>query len=43
MISELAKQIPCQVLEARFWFPIGTVEAWQAAQSLELSQWIPNG
>jgi NDP-sugar pyrophosphorylase family protein len=43
MISELAKQIPCQVLEASFWFPIGTVEAWQAAQSLELSQWIPNG
>ncbi len=43
MIGELAQRIPCQILEARFWFPIGTVEAWQAAQSLELSQWVPNG
>jgi bifunctional UDP-N-acetylglucosamine pyrophosphorylase/glucosamine-1-phosphate N-acetyltransferase len=35
-VSELAKQQAVQVIEARFWLPIGTVEVWQAAQTMDL-------
>ncbi|GBD37108.1 hypothetical protein HRbin36_02238 [bacterium HR36] len=41
MVNLLAQQQPCTVIQAHFWFPIGTLEAWQAAQELELSKWIP--
>jgi NDP-sugar pyrophosphorylase family protein len=36
-VSELAKQQTVQVIEANFWLPIGTVEVWQAAQTMDLS------
>jgi bifunctional UDP-N-acetylglucosamine pyrophosphorylase/glucosamine-1-phosphate N-acetyltransferase len=36
-VSELAKEQPVQVIEASFWLPIGTLEVWQAAQSMDLS------
>jgi bifunctional UDP-N-acetylglucosamine pyrophosphorylase/glucosamine-1-phosphate N-acetyltransferase len=35
-VSEMAKQQPVQVIEASFWLPIGTVEVWQAAQTMDL-------
>ncbi|MCS6851804.1 MAG: nucleotidyltransferase family protein [Gemmataceae bacterium] len=35
-VSELARHGPFHVVEARFWYPISTVEAWQRAQDLEL-------
>ena len=36
-VSALAKQDPFYVVEATFWLPIGTVEAWQGAQSADCS------
>ena len=36
-VSALAKSGPFHVVEAKFWLPIGTVEAWQAAQKADLS------
>ena len=36
-VSQLAANEPFQVVEAGFWFPIGTVEAWNAAQTADLS------
>lgn len=35
-VAELAKQQAVQVIEASFWLPIGTVEVWQAAQTMDL-------
>jgi bifunctional UDP-N-acetylglucosamine pyrophosphorylase/glucosamine-1-phosphate N-acetyltransferase len=35
-VSELAKRQSVQVIEATFWLPIGTVEVWQAAQTMDL-------
>jgi NDP-sugar pyrophosphorylase family protein len=35
-VSALAAQQPFHVIRANFWLPIGTVEAWQDAQQLEL-------
>jgi NDP-sugar pyrophosphorylase family protein len=35
-ISALAASEPVQVVEAHFWLPIGTIEVWQAAQSMDL-------
>jgi NDP-sugar pyrophosphorylase family protein len=35
-VHELAKQQAVQVVEASFWLPIGTVEVWQAAQTMDL-------
>jgi bifunctional UDP-N-acetylglucosamine pyrophosphorylase/glucosamine-1-phosphate N-acetyltransferase len=35
-VSALARSRPVRVVQARFWLPIGTVEAWQAAQGLDL-------
>jgi bifunctional UDP-N-acetylglucosamine pyrophosphorylase/glucosamine-1-phosphate N-acetyltransferase len=36
-VSALARRRRVDAVEARFWLPIGTVEAWQAAQSLDLA------
>jgi bifunctional UDP-N-acetylglucosamine pyrophosphorylase/glucosamine-1-phosphate N-acetyltransferase len=36
-VSELAKRQTVQVVEASFWLPIGTVEVWQAAQTMDLT------
>lgn len=36
-VSAVAARQPFHVVPARFWLPIGTVEAWQAAQSAKLS------
>jgi bifunctional UDP-N-acetylglucosamine pyrophosphorylase/glucosamine-1-phosphate N-acetyltransferase len=35
-LTALAARRPVQVVPAEFWFPIGTVEAWQAAERLDL-------
>ena len=35
-VSELAKRQTVQVVEATFWLPIGTVEVWEAAQTMDL-------
>ncbi len=35
-VSTLARQQPFHVVRARFWCPIGTEEAWQQAQQLDL-------
>jgi NDP-sugar pyrophosphorylase family protein len=35
-VTALAGRRPVQVVEARFWLPIGTVEVWQKAQDLDL-------
>jgi NDP-sugar pyrophosphorylase family protein len=35
-VDELAKRQAVQVVEASFWLPIGTVEVWQAAQTMDL-------
>src|SRR5579875_3093284 len=36
-VDELAEKQAVQVIEASFWLPIGTVEVWQAAQTMDLS------
>jgi bifunctional UDP-N-acetylglucosamine pyrophosphorylase/glucosamine-1-phosphate N-acetyltransferase len=36
-VSQLATRRPVQVVEAKFWLPIGTVEVWQKAQEMDLS------
>lgn len=36
-VTQLAARGPFQVVEARYWLPIGTVEAWEAAQSADVS------
>jgi bifunctional UDP-N-acetylglucosamine pyrophosphorylase/glucosamine-1-phosphate N-acetyltransferase len=35
-VSELARRGPVQVVHAKYWFPIGTVEVWQQAQKEKL-------
>lgn len=35
-VNDLAKQQTVQVVEATFWLPIGNVEVWQAAQTMDL-------
>jgi NDP-sugar pyrophosphorylase family protein len=35
-VNALAGRMPVQVIRARFWLPIGTVEAWQQAQTADL-------
>ena len=37
-VSTLAARRPVQVVEARFWLPIGTEEAWQQAQTQPLER-----
>jgi dTDP-glucose pyrophosphorylase len=36
-VSALAQKEPVSVVPATFWLPIGTVEAWQAAQGMDLA------
>jgi len=36
-VSILAQQQPVHVVRARFWLPIGTVEAWRAAEQVDLA------
>jgi bifunctional UDP-N-acetylglucosamine pyrophosphorylase/glucosamine-1-phosphate N-acetyltransferase len=36
-VTALAQKGTVQVVQTRFWLPIGTVETWQAAQALDLS------
>jgi bifunctional UDP-N-acetylglucosamine pyrophosphorylase/glucosamine-1-phosphate N-acetyltransferase len=36
-VAQLAATHPFQVVEASYWLPIGTVEAWQAAQTADVS------
>jgi bifunctional UDP-N-acetylglucosamine pyrophosphorylase/glucosamine-1-phosphate N-acetyltransferase len=42
-VSQLAARAPFHVVRASFWFPIGTEEAWQRAEQLDLSRVIPQG
>jgi UDP-N-acetylglucosamine diphosphorylase / glucose-1-phosphate thymidylyltransferase / UDP-N-acetylgalactosamine diphosphorylase / glucosamine-1-phosphate N-acetyltransferase / galactosamine-1-phosphate N-acetyltransferase len=37
-VSALAARQPVQVVQAGFWLPIGTVEAWQEAQNRDLEK-----
>ena len=37
-VDKLAKAGPFHIVEAEFWLPIGTVEAWQAAEKADLSK-----
>jgi len=41
-VSQLASRAPFHVVRASFWFPIGTEEAWNRAQELDLSRVIPD-
>jgi NDP-sugar pyrophosphorylase family protein len=36
-VAQLAARHPFRVVEAGYWLPIGTVEAWQAAQAADVS------
>ena len=36
-VAQLAARRPFRVVEAKYWLPIGTVEAWQAAQTADVS------
>ena len=36
-VTAMARRRTVSVIETKFWLPIGTVEAWQAAQSLDLA------
>jgi dTDP-glucose pyrophosphorylase len=35
-VTALAARRPVSVVEAKFWLPIGTVEAWEEAQNMDL-------
>jgi NDP-sugar pyrophosphorylase family protein len=35
-VSRLAERGPVQVIEAKFWLPIGTEEVWRAAEAMDL-------
>jgi NDP-sugar pyrophosphorylase family protein len=37
-VSALAKRQPVQVVEAKFWLPIGTIEVWRQAQDMALEE-----
>jgi bifunctional UDP-N-acetylglucosamine pyrophosphorylase/glucosamine-1-phosphate N-acetyltransferase len=37
-VTQLAAQRPFHVVHSTFWFPIGTEEAWNAAQKMELKE-----
>jgi bifunctional UDP-N-acetylglucosamine pyrophosphorylase/glucosamine-1-phosphate N-acetyltransferase len=39
-VSALARQGTVEAVRCAFWFPIGNVEAWQAAQTAELARWL---
>ncbi len=40
-VDKLAKRAPFHVVEATFWLPIGTVAAWEAAQTADLTMAAP--
>jgi bifunctional UDP-N-acetylglucosamine pyrophosphorylase/glucosamine-1-phosphate N-acetyltransferase len=42
-VSALAARRPVQVVEARFWLPIGTIEVWQKAQGMDLDAVLSRG
>jgi bifunctional UDP-N-acetylglucosamine pyrophosphorylase/glucosamine-1-phosphate N-acetyltransferase len=42
-VSALAARRAVQVVQARFWLPIGTVEAWQQAQQMDLEKELDGG
>jgi bifunctional UDP-N-acetylglucosamine pyrophosphorylase/glucosamine-1-phosphate N-acetyltransferase len=42
-VTALAQKGRVEVVEAKFWLPIGTVEAWQAAQALDLEAVLSAG
>ncbi|MCS7166092.1 MAG: nucleotidyltransferase family protein [Gemmatales bacterium] len=42
MVTKLARRQECRVVQARFWYPISTVEAWQEAQTLDLNSYATN-
>jgi bifunctional UDP-N-acetylglucosamine pyrophosphorylase/glucosamine-1-phosphate N-acetyltransferase len=42
-VSQLAARQPFHVVQARFWFPIGTEAAWQAAQAQDLDAVLTAG
>ena len=37
-VAQLAAKAPFHVVEAKFWLPIGTAEAWEAAQEADLGR-----
>jgi NDP-sugar pyrophosphorylase family protein len=39
-VTTLAQQQPVHVVRANFWLPIGTVEAWQAAEQKDLERYL---
>jgi bifunctional UDP-N-acetylglucosamine pyrophosphorylase/glucosamine-1-phosphate N-acetyltransferase len=39
-VSALAAKRPVSVIQAGFWLPIGTVEIWQQAQSMDLERFL---
>ncbi len=42
-VTALARQGTVQAVRAKFWLPIGTVEAWQAAQEMDLEAVLTRG
>ena len=39
-VSDLAARQPVTVVQASFWLPIGTVEVWQQAQTMNLQEYL---
>jgi NDP-sugar pyrophosphorylase family protein len=39
-VSALAARQPVTVVQASFWLPIGTIEAWQQAQTMNLQEYL---
>jgi NDP-sugar pyrophosphorylase family protein len=39
-LTQLAQEQPVKVVEANFWLPLGTVEAWQNAQTVALEPYL---
>ncbi len=37
-VSDLAARQPVTVVQASFWLPIGTVDVWQQAQTMDLAK-----
>jgi bifunctional UDP-N-acetylglucosamine pyrophosphorylase/glucosamine-1-phosphate N-acetyltransferase len=40
-VSQLARKQTVQTVTASFWFPIGTIEAWRAAEQADLGACVP--
>jgi bifunctional UDP-N-acetylglucosamine pyrophosphorylase/glucosamine-1-phosphate N-acetyltransferase len=39
-LTRLAQRQPVQVVEAKFWLPLGTVDAWQKAQTMTIEPYL---